>query len=433
MATTLISNSSLSQKDRACIWHPFTQMQTARPPIPIVRAKGIYLYSEDGTRYLDGISSWWVNLHGHAHPYISEKIKAQADILEHVLFADFTHAPAVELASRLLSFLPRTMSKIFYSDNGSTAVEVALKMALQYRHNQNPETTKTKVICFKNSYHGDTFGAMSAAGRNEFNRPFWNHLFDVESIDPPIIGQESKSLSQLESIIKKGTAACFIFEPLILGSGGMIIYPPAGLDILMKYCREQGVLTIADEVMTGFGRTGTLFASERLCETADFVCLSKGLTGGFLPLGVTACTEQIFNAFLGEHLHQAFLHGHSYTANPLACSSALASLDLLLEDNCFLKREMIATSHRNFCLKWQTHPKLKRCQSLGTILALEYQANSTSYFQPMRDRLYHFFLSKGILLRPLGNVLYVMPPYCIEAVELKHIYDQIIHTLEGAL
>lgn len=420
--------SSLSQKDRACIWHPFTQMQTARPPIPIVRAKGVYLYSEEGKKYLDGISSWWVNLHGHAHPYIAQKIKAQAEILEHVIFADFTHAPAVELASRLLALLPGQMSKIFYSDNGSTAVEAALKMALQYWHNQN--IPRTKVVCFKGSYHGDTFGAMSAAGRNEFNIPFWKHLFEVEPIDPPLKGEEEKSLSQLQSILMQEKAACFIFEPLILGAGGMVIYSGAGLNALIECCRQNHVLTIADEVMTGFGRTGTLFASEQLKGKPDLICLSKGLTGGFLPLGATACTEEIFNAFLGEQLGKAFLHGHSYTANPLACSSALASLDLLLENACFSQREKIAASHRAFCRQWNSHPKLARCATLGIILVLEYRSEKGSYFQPMRDRLYHFFLNQGILLRPLGNVLYVLPPYCIQEGELELIYKHIAITLE---
>lgn len=430
MATTIVTDS-LVQRDRSCIWHPFTQMQTARPPIPIVKGKGLYLYAEDGRQYLDAISSWWVNLHGHAHPYIIDKIKTQADLLEHVIFADFTHAPAVDLGSRLLSILPGKMSKVFYSDNGSTAVEVALKMALQYWYNKN--INKTKVICFNNSYHGDTFGAMSAAGRNGFNKPFWKQLFDVESIDLPAKGQEDQSLKQLQSILNKGEAACFIFEPLILGSGGMTIYSGSGLDSLMQCCRQHEVLTIADEVMTGFARTGTLFACEQIKERPDLICLSKGLTGGFLPLGVTACTEKVYNAFLGSHLQQAFLHGHSYTANPLACSSALASLDLLLENRCIIQRKMIETYHRAFCEKWKSHPKLQRCESLGTILAVEYKAEGASYFQPIRDRLYEFFLSKGILLRPLGNVIYVLPPYCIQPQELELIYNQIILTLEGDL
>jgi adenosylmethionine---8-amino-7-oxononanoate aminotransferase len=431
METTIFRASSLVGKDRACVWHPFTQMQTARPPVPIVRAKGIYLYSEEGSKYLDAISSWWVNLHGHAHPYIVQRIKSQAELLEHVIFADFTHAPAVELASRLLSILPGSMSKVFYSDNGSTAVEAALKIALQYWHNRN--IPRTKVICFKNSYHGDTFGAMSVAGRNEFNRPFWKLLFDVESIDPPLKGLEDLSLSQLQSILDQGDVACFIFEPLVLGSGGMIIYPSDGLNNLIHCCKQHDVLTIADEVMTGFGRTGTLFACNRLNQSPDLICLSKGITGGFLPLGATACTEKIFNAFLSDHLSQAFLHGHSYTANPLACSSGLASLDLLLENACSEQRIMINTYHENFCSKWGLHQRLKRCEALGTILALEYCSKSNSYFQSLRDQLYHFFLNKGILLRPLGNVLYILPPYCIQPSELDFIYENITLTLEGDL
>ncbi len=417
-----------------CVWHPFTQAKTARPPIHITKAEGIYLYSQDGRRYLDGISSWWVNLHGHTHPYIAEKIKKQTDTLEHVIFAGFTHTPAIDFARRLLSILPGKMSKVFYSDNGSTAVEAALKMAIQYWHNANSSTKKTTVVCFKNSYHGDTFGAMSAAGRNEFNKPFWKHLFHIESIDIPQKGQEQRSIEQLKAILKKNQTACFIFEPLILGSGGMVIYPANGLNELMKLCREHDVLTIADEVMTGFGRTGSLFACDQLNESPDIICLSKGITGGFLPLGATVCTEKIYQAFFSDSLHQALLHGHSYTANPISCSSALASLDLLEEEACTQQREMIASYHKKFCNKWHRHPKLKRCEHLGTILALEYHSETpSSYFQSLSSRLHHFFLDHGILLRPLGNVLYVLPPYCIKEHELTFIYNKIIDTLEKEL
>lgn len=428
--TNIANNSILIEQDRACIWHPFTQMQTARPFISIVKGEGIYLYGSDGRKYLDGISSWWSNLHGHAHPYIAAKIKEQLDILEHVSFCDFTHPPAIELAFRLLALLPGKMSKVFYSDNGSTAVETALKMALQYWYNQDARTQRTKIVCFKGSYHGDTFGAMSASGRNDFNKPFWKHLFEIESIDLPIEGKEQESMQQLKRILDQEKTACFIFEPMVLGAGGMIMYPAASLDMILKICKDHHVLTIADEVMTGFGRTGPLFACAHLNEMPDIICLSKGLTGGFLPLSATACTEKIYEAFLGDHLHQALLHGHTYTGNPLACASALASLDLLLEDECGKKRDMIAACHRSFCEKWKYHPKLKRCESLGTILALEYQSDGTAaYFQPIRDRLYRFFLDRGILLRPLGNVLYVMPPYCIKKDELQWIYDHIIITL----
>lgn len=413
------------ERDRAYVWHPFMQMKTARAPIPIVRGEGVYLYDDAGKRYLDGIASWWVNLHGHSHPYIVQKIKAQLDQFEHASFGDFTHKPAVDLAERLLAMLPGKMSKVYYSDNGATAVEIALKMAIQYWYNKNPRTLRTKIVCFKGAYHGDTFGAMSAAGKNEFNKPFWKHMFDVEMIDPPLVGHEEESAAQLLKILQQGTTACFIFEPLIMGAGGMIIYPAEGLDRLIELCKQYDVITIADEVMTGFGRTGTLFACEQVNEKVDMFCLSKGLTGGFLPLGVTTCTETIFEAFLGDSLQQAFLHGHSYSGNPLGCSSALASLDLLLSEECARQRAMISNCHAEFCSRWKKHPKLKRCEYKGVILVLEFRTEKSSYFDGLRDRLYYFFLDRGVLLRPLGNVLSVLPPYCISKDELKYIYEHI--------
>lgn len=404
-------------------------MLTARPPIPIVRAEGAYLYTAEGMRYFDGTSSWWVNLHGHTHPHIVSAIQSQVATLEQISFADFTHAPAEKLAARLLPLLPGAMSKIFYSDNGSTAVETALKMALQYWHNLNKP--KTKIVCFNHSYHGDTFGAMSSAGRNAFNRPFWKHLFDVTSIDPPVKGDEERTLAQLKNVLEAGDVACFIFEPLVLGTGGMKVYSRESLHAVLRCCQRYDVLTIADEVMTGFGRTGSLFACDGMDLGPDILCLSKGITGGFLPLGVTACKQGIFDAFLGDHLSTAFLHGHSYTGNPLACVSALASLDLLLDTHCTRQRAMIAQSHGQFCQQWTHHPKLLRCESVGTVLILEYQVDQSSYFQPIRDVLYQFFLERGMLLRPLGNVLYLMPPYCVTQKELHWIYETIAETLHN--
>lgn len=423
---------SWTERDRACIWHPFTQMQTARPPIPILRAAGAYLYGEDGTAYLDGISSWWVNLHGHAHPYIVEKIRSQASTLDHCIFADFTHPGAIELAERILRILPGEMSKIFYSDNGSTSVEVALKMVFQYWHNQNPQTKRSKVISFRGAYHGDTLGAMSAAGKNEFNRPFWPYQFEVESIDPPLMGMEQSSYMQLKNKLEQGNVACFVFEPLVMGSGGMKMYSVVGLEPLLKLCRLYGVLTIADEVMTGFGRTGTLFACGRLLMGPDLICLSKGLTGGVLPLGITACRQHVFEAFLSGDRSKAFLHGHSYTANPISCSAALASLDLLEGSDSLTARIEIEELQRSFSTKWKGHPRLSRCESYGTILAIEYAvSDQASYFHPLRDSLYQFFLERKILLRPLGNVLYVLPPYCISGEELSEIHRQIENTIEN--
>lgn len=423
---------SLVIEDQKYVWHPFTQAKTALPPIPIVRGEGAYLYSSCGKRYIDAISSWWVNLHGHAHPYIADKIAQQARSLEHAIFAEFTHQPAIDLAKGLIEILPGGMSKIFYTDNGSTAVEVALKMAIQYWHNHQHHSARSKIISFKNAYHGDTFGAMAAASKNDYNRPFWPYLFDVESIDPPFFGKEDVSYAQLQNCIKN--AACFIYEPVIQGSGGMISHSTHGLDALIKLAKSHNVITIADEVMTGFGRTGPLFASSHMTNQPDIICLSKGLTGGFLPLGATACRQEIFDMFLGDDKSKALLHGHSYTANPLACTAGLASLDLLLTQTCSQQRRSIESLHNEFKNNIGSHPKLTRCDVTGTILALEYRSQEGySYFNKLRDQLSSFFLSKQILLRPLGNVLYILPPYCICPEDLKEIYDAIFQTIEGKL
>ncbi len=404
----------LSEKDLKYIWHPFTQMHTAPPPIPIVRGQGAYLYDDKNKKYIDAISSWWVNLHGHSHPYIAKKIAYQARKLEHVLFAGFTHAPAVHLAERLLPQLPGSFAKIFYSDNGSTAVEVAIKLALQYAK------TKPEIICFKHSYHGDTFGAMSAAGKNTYNKPFWSHLFKVSQIPPPLKGQEETSYAKMRQHLSKNKSACFIFEPCVLAAGGMHIYSHTALDYLIGMCKEHQVLTIGDEVMTGFGRTGPLFACERLKNKPDILCLSKGITGGFLPLGVTACTQNIFEAFLGESTEKAFLHGHSYTANPIACTSALASLDLLESPLCKEKRSLITDLHKTFVAHCKDYKSLLRCTHLGTLLVLEYT----------KPPPVEYFLKQGIIVRPLGNTLYLLPPYCISKEDLNYIYNHILITLK---
>lgn len=422
---TTTSHSSWALRDQTCIWHPFTQAQTAAPPIPIVRGNGSYLYSEIGDAYLDAISSWWVNLHGHAHPYIGEKIAAQAQELEHVLFAGFTHPQAVVLAERLLKILPVGYTRVFYSDNGSTAVETALKMALQ------ANGAGKKLLSFEGGYHGDTFGAMSAGGKSFCNRPFWPYLFEIDSIPPPLFGKENASWEAFEKVIRSGKIGAFIFEPLIQGWGGMMrLHSGEVLNRMIQKCQEKGIITIADEVMTGFGRTGPLFASNYLKTTPDLICLSKGITGGFLPLGVTITKEPLFNAFLGPSLSQALLHGHTYTANPLACAAANASLDLLLKPECTEARANIEEEHRLFQQKWKDHPKLLRCDLLGTILILEYKIGESSYYNPLKDRLINFFQQKGILIRPFGSVLYLLPPYCITREELQIIYAAIAVTLE---
>lgn len=411
-------------RDLAAIWHPFTQALTAPPPIPIVRAKGAYLYGESGEAYLDAISSWMVNLHGHAHPAIVRSIAKQAEVLEHVMFAGFTHPQAILLAERLLALLPEGYSRVFYSDNGSTAVETALKIALQASGNGK------RLLSFQGAYHGDTFGAMAAAGKTQFNRPFWPYLFQVVSIPPPFFGQEADSWQAFEKTLDTGEVAAFIFEPMILGLGGMRLCSGETLAKMILACHSRGILTIADEVMTGFGRTGPLFACSRLEVTPDLLCLSKGITGGFLPLGATMAKEFLFNAFLSPDPGKALLHGHSYTANPIACAAANASLDLLLQPECEAAREMIETEHHKFQKAWRGHPKLLRCDVLGTILVLEYRVEKASYTHPLKERLSSFFLSRGILIRPFGNVLYLLPPYCMTREELQKIYSTIKITLE---
>ncbi|MBI2281067.1 MAG: adenosylmethionine--8-amino-7-oxononanoate transaminase [Bacteroidetes bacterium] len=414
---------SLQEKDRQYIWHPFTQMKNANNILPVVKAEGLYLYTEDGRKIMDGVSSWWTNLHGHSHPYLAKAVAEQFNTLEHVIFAGFTHPKAIELAERIIGKLPY-LDKVFFSDNGSTAVEVALKMAFQYWHNNNQP--KTKIIAFKDAYHGDTFGSMSVGGRNAFNQPFFPFLFDVEFIDVPTKGNEERTLFQLKNLVEKKDVAAFIFEPLVQGSAGMVMYAPEILEKLVKLCKTNQVLTIADEVMTGFGRTGKWFATDYITIKPDLVCLSKGLTGGAMPLGLTICTDEIYNAFLSNNHSKTFFHGHSFTGNPLACAAACASLDLLEKPTTWEQIEMIVKSHQVFKSKIASNPKLKEVRQTGTILALEFKTEeNSSYFNHLRDRLYQFFLDKNILLRPLGNVLYILPPYCIQEVELMVIYQAI--------
>ncbi len=418
---------SLVDRDLKVIWHPYTQMKTALSPVPIVRGEGACLYDENGKRYIDAVSSWWVNIHGHAHPYIAQKLAEQLNKLEHVIFAGFTHEPAVELAERLLAILPANQQKAFYSDNGSTAVEVAVKMCLQYWHNLG--INRTKIVAFKNAYHGDTFGAMAVSGRSAFTAAFDNLLFEVEFIDTP----NESNIESLKSHISnlKSELSCFIFEPLVQGASGMLMYDAKYLDELMAHCRKEDVLLIADEVFTGFGRTGKRFACDHVSVRPDIMCFSKGLTGGTMAFGLTTCTQQIFDAFLSDDRLKTLFHGHSYTANPVACSAALASLDLFLDPSTQGNIDRIVNSHKEFALRIKNHPKVRTMRQTGTIVAMEWETGTnTSYFSSLRDRLYQYFLEAGIILRPLGNIIYILPPYCITDEQLSDIYSKIESALD---
>ncbi|QEK51474.1 adenosylmethionine--8-amino-7-oxononanoate transaminase [Pedobacter aquae] len=417
----------LVAEDQKNIWHPYTQMKNALPPIPIVRGEGAHLFKENGEKLIDAVSSWWVNIHGHSHPYIANEVFKQLNTLEHVIFAGFTHPKAVELSTKLLSILPSNQAKVFFSDNGSTAVEVAIKMCLQFWFNQ--DVKRKKVLAFADAYHGDTFGAMAVSGRSAFTRPFDALLFDVEFIELPTKHNLQNLKSKISSL--KSELACFIFEPLVLGAGGMLMYEAQHLDELIAHCKKEQVLTIADEVMTGFGRTGKYFASDHLQNKADLMCFSKGITGGTMPLGLTTCTLEIYNAFLSDDKLKTLFHGHSFTANPVACAAACASFDILTQPETMANINRVAQNHQQFKDKIQHHPKLKEVRQTGTIIALEWLNDSkTSYFNNLRDKLYHFFLDRGIILRPLGNILYILPPYCISDDDLHYIYQQIELALE---
>jgi len=420
---------NLSEKDRNFVWHPFTHLKSQAQPVIIERAEGSYYYDDKGKQYIDAISSWWVNLHGHSNPYISKKVAEQVHKMEHVMFSGFTHQPAIELAERLIQHLPDNQSKIFYSDNGSTAVEVALKMALQYWHNKSED--KPLFIAFENAYHGDTFGGMSVGERNVFNNAFEKLLFDVVHVPVPNNGNIQFLLKEFDKLIQNHAVAGFIFEPLVQGAAGMLMYDAEYLDLIIALCKKNNVITIADEVMTGFGRTGRFFATDYLSNKPDIVCLSKGLTGGYMPLGVTSCAGFVYEAFISDDKTKTFFHGHSYTANPTACSAAIASMDLMEKKETTESIERISKSHADFLQKIKTHKRIKDIRQRGTILAIELVTDEeTSYLNNAAETISNYFMQKGILLRPLGNVFYVLPPYCISTTDLQRIYSVIESFLE---
>jgi len=412
--------NELITRDRAVNWHPYSQMKTSQH-IPIHYGKGTRLYDANGNSYIDAVSSWWVTLHGHSHPYIAQKVFEQLQRLEQVIFAGFTHQPAIELSERLLAILPANQQKIFYSDNGSTAVEVALKMCIQYAHQQGNK--KNKIIAFKHGYHGDTFGAMSVSERGLWTAPFQDLLFEVIFIDAP----HSSNLKETFQIIDQHAddVACFIYEPLVQGAGGMLMHQAADLSALMAYCKSKGILLIQDEVFVGFGRTGTLFAANQLTESPDIMCFSKGLTGGTMPMGITSCTEELYQAFYSDEKMKAFFHGHSFTASPIACAASLASLDLLLQQDSLDAIQRIARSHRDFTVELNTLDVVQNIRQCGTILAFDWKIGETSYFNKIQEQLYAAFLAEGVILRPLGNTVYILPPYCISDQELQEVYQAI--------
>ena len=423
------------------IWHPFTNRALDPVPLMVERAEGAYLYTNDGRKVIDAISSWWVNLHGHANPRIAAAVAAQARQLEHVILAGFTHEAAEELANRLRKWVPAPLTHMFFSDDGSTAVEVALKLAVQYFANrQRPE--KREIVALAHGYHGDTAGAMSVSDASPFTEPFESMRYPVHRVHSAYcyrcpVGLQRDSchiecVRQLESLLaeRADRIAAVIVEPLLQGAGGMIVHPTEFLQRVREACTRHGVLLIADEVLTGFGRCGKMFACDLANVAPDLMCLSKGLTGGFMAMGATLCTDQLEAAFRTENRAHTFYHGHSYTGNALACAAGIASLRIFEEEPVFDRIATIARINAERLAELRRMHQVGDARQIGTMGAIELVARDAGYLSAMRPKLYGFFIERGVLLRPLGNVVYVLPPFVIEPDELHRVYDVIVEAIQ---
>lgn len=426
------------------VWHPMTQHKIAGPAIKVDRAEGTYLYSTDKRgqerAIIDGISSWWVNTHGHCHPKIVKAVQEQAGKLEQVIFAGFTHDPAETLTKKLLSAVRESFKDCvgakpefaFYSDSGSTAIEVAMKMAIGYYAAKGEP--RTKVIALEGGYHGDTFGAMSAGARGVFNAPYDSLLFEVTHMPFPEKGEEGKALQAFEKYLKKHGAqtAAFVFEPVMQGASGMRLYSPMVLREMAAMCRAHGVMLIADEVMTGFGRLGSMFASAQAGFIPDLLCLSKGLTGGFLPMGATLATRDIYKAFYKDTKSEQFFHSTSFTANPMACAAAVASLEIWEEEPVLEKVAAIEASHARAAGWFCARPDVRDVRVKGSIFAVDIHDDVDGYLSSIGTEIYDFMLEHDVLLRPIGNTVYILPPYCIDKADLERIYETLWRAMDAA-
>ncbi|MGJ0396346.1 MAG: adenosylmethionine--8-amino-7-oxononanoate transaminase [Methylocystis sp.] len=404
------------------VWRPFTQHALQPGAFKIARAEGAWLEAEDGKRFLDAISSWWVITHGHRHPAIMQAIREETERLDQIIFAGFTHEPAEALARRLVTLTPPGLDYVFYSDSGSTCVEVAIKMALGFWRNRGE--ARARVIALEHGYHGDTIGTMSAGARSPFNAPYEPLLYEVSRIPFPASGREQETLDALERACREKPAALLV-EPLILGAGGMLIYGADTLSEMRRICAHHNVLFIADEVMTGFGRTGTLFACEQADVVPDIACYAKGLTGGALPLAVTMCKSEIFEAHLSQDRARAFFHSSSYTANPIACAAALANLDVWATGEPAARVAALCDMQATCITRFADDARFSNARRLGIITALDLNVAQSGYLATIALDLMRFFNERGLLLRPLGPTIYLFPPYCVEAAELDLVYDAI--------
>lgn len=417
-----MGNENLTSRDQKHLWHPLTQHKLQPEMLGIVKAKGAVLYDENGREYIDGIASWYTCMYGHCNEYILNRVAAQMRELDQVVFSGFTHEPAVKLSEELIKILPENQQKLFFSDNGSTATEIGIKMALQYHFNQGEK--RNVMLAFEDGFHGDTFGAMSVSGLSVYNGPFEDFFIEVERIATPTRENSAKILEQLSIRLKKNDIAGFIYEPLVQGAAAMKMYDSDGLNQILALLKEHHVLTVADEVMTGFGKTGKHFASDHIEIKPDIICLSKALTAGLLPMAITSCSQKVYDAFYSDELAKGLFHGHTYSGNPLACTAALAGLELLQSEEIQNSIQRIIRSHQKFDAEIKDHPKVAKTRQCGIIYALELNIKMKRYGN-LRDKLFKHFMDNGVFLRPLGNTIYILAPYVISDVQLKKIYDSI--------
>ena len=408
------------------IWHPFTQHALIPNMTEVERAEGAYVYTPQGKRIIDAISSWWVVTHGHCHPRLVEAAREQAGKLDQVIFAGHTHEPAEKLADELVRLAPDGLNKVFYSDSGSTSVEVALKMALGYWHHIG-EAQRQRVVVMEHGYHGDTIGTMSVGERGVYNQAYTPLLFDVDTIPFPEAGREHETTAALERIVSEhpDQVAALIVEPLVLGAGGMLMYDADVLKDLKAICERHDVVFIADEVMTGWGRTGRQWACDHAGIAPDILCTSKGLTGGLMPLAATLCQDRFFDAHYSEDRAKMFFHSSSYTANPIACAVAFENTAIWRDEPVQQRIDAVAQMHREHLGKLADHPRISATRQCGTIAVMDIQVSDEGYLSNVAPRLYDHFQQQGFLLRPLGNTVYILPPYCVSPEDMSEIYDVI--------
>lgn len=421
---------SILEKDKKYIWHPLTQHKKKQEILPIKKAKGVFLYDENDKSYVDGISSWYTAVYGHCNDFIIEAVKTQMETLDQVVFTGFTHEPATKLAEALMEILPEGQQKVFFNDNGSTSTEIGIKMALQYHYNLGKD--RKTMLAFEEGFHGDTFGAMSVSGLSVYNGAFEDHFIKVKRIPVPNGKNTDEILQKIKDINKETPLAGFIYEPLVQGAAAMKMHDKKDLDQILSLCKSLDIVLVADEVMTGFGKTGSYFASDFMETKPDVMCLSKALTAGLLPMGATTCSQKIYDAFYDDEIAKGLFHGHTYTANPLACTTALAAIKLLTSKTIQENIEKVIKSHQAFGDQIKSHAKVKSVRQQGVIFAFELDVEFSRYGN-MRDKIYQFFMSEGVYLRPLGNTIYILAPYIIEEKELLKIYNSIEKLLNSDL